>query len=325
MKQMIKPILRPIVALGAPFTYLSSLWLKAVLKVNDEELDSKRTRIGDDIFMHLGILPMLDQYYQPMINPKKHLTKSLREDRDLPGIDLNVTEQLQLLQKFNYNHELENLPLEKTEKTEFYYNNGAYQSGDAEYLYNIIRYFKPKRFIEIGCGSSTLMAAKAIQQNMAEDTNYTCRHTCIEPYEQPWLEKLGVEVIRERVEKVNTDIFLQLEANDILFIDSSHIIRPQGDVLFEYLQLLPVIKTGVLVHVHDIFTPKDYLNEWVEKHILWNEQYLLEAFLSFNTHFRIIGALNYLSHHHRTKLTDKCPVFKTQPTREPGAFWMVRN
>ncbi|WP_369410476.1 class I SAM-dependent methyltransferase [Pontibacter qinzhouensis] len=58
-------------------------------------------------------------------------------------------------------------------------------------------------------------------------------------------------------------MFQQLEANDILFIDSSHIIRPQGDVLFEYLEVLPTLKSGVIVHVHDIFTPKDYLNEWV--------------------------------------------------------------
>ena len=71
---------------------------------------------------------------------------------------------------------------------------------------------------------------------------------------------MNVELIREKVEDMDLDIFKSLNRNDILFIDSSHIIRPQGDVLFEYLEILPVLKEGVIVHIHDIFTPKDYLN-----------------------------------------------------------------
>jgi hypothetical protein len=125
---------------------------------------------------------------------------------------------------------------------------------------------------------------------------------------------------------MDKSLFQKLGPNDILFIDSSHIIRPQGDVLFEYLELLPTLKSGVLIHVHDIFTPKDYLDEWVlDNHLLWNEQYLLEAFLTFNTQFKIIGALNYMSHHHRDQFAEKCPVFAKQPGREPGAFWMMRK
>jgi hypothetical protein len=97
-------------------------------------------------------------------------------------------------------------------------------------------------------------------------------------------------------------------------------------VLFEYLEILPELKHGVLIHVHDIFTPKDYLNKWIyDRHLLWNEQYLLEAFLSFNHEFRIIGALNYLTHNYQKEFADKCPIFNVQPWQEPGSFWMVRN
>jgi len=118
----------------------------------------------------------------------------------------------------------------------------------------------------------------------------------------------------------------QLKSNDLLFIDSSHIIRPQGDVLFEYLELLPTLKPGVLIHVHDIFTPKDYPDEWVYKnHYLWNEQYLLEAFMSFNSGFKIMGALNYLAHNYRNELAEKCPVFAKHEDGEPGAFWMIKQ
>ena len=86
------------------------------------------------------------------------------------------------------------------------------------------------------------------------------------------------------------------------------------------------MKSGVLVQVHDIFTPKDYLNEWVyEDHLLWNEQYLLEAFLTYNSEFKIIGALNYLTHNHRKEFAAKCPIFAKQQGREPGAFWMIKK
>jgi len=103
-------------------------------------------------------------------------------------------------------------------------------------------------------------------------------------------------------------------------------IRPQGDVLFEFLQILPIIKPGVLVHVHDVFTPRDYLKEWiVDIHCQWNEQYLLEAFLSCNSQFRILGAVNLLKRNHPEAIGKKCPVTAKIPTDQPGSFWMVRN
>ena len=312
-------ILKIILFIGTPLTFLSSVWLKFVKKAGPGKID-------DLIFMQLGILPVLDHYYQPMINPKKHLVRSLRDDRDLQGIDLNTQEQLDLLAKFNFNQELLKFPLRKKNEIEFYYDNNSYPPGDAEYLYNIVRHFKPGRIIEIGSGYSTLMVRNAIANNKLDNSNYTCHHICIEPYEQPWLEKIEVELIREKVECIEKSFFQQLKSNDLLFIDSSHIIRPQGDVLFEYLELLPTLKPGVLIHVHDIFTPRDYPDEWVyENHYLWNEQYLLEAFISFNSGFRIIGALNYLAHNYRDKFAEKCPVFAKQRDGEPGAFWMIKK
>ncbi|MES2381274.1 MAG: class I SAM-dependent methyltransferase [Bacteroidota bacterium] len=312
-------ILKVILLLGVPVTFMASLWLKFVKKAGTGKM-------GNRIFMQLGILPILDHYYQPMINPEKHLTKSLRDDRKLTGIDFNAEEQLNLLAQFNYNEELLTFPVNKQNNIAFYYNNSSYGSGDAEYLYNMIRHFKPNNLIEIGSGNSTLMVNNAIHANKLENTQYNCNHICIEPYEQPWLEKTSVNVIREKVETLDVSFFQQLEAGDILFIDSSHIIRPQGDVLFEYLELLPTLKSGVLIHVHDIFTPKDYLDDWIYKnHFLWNEQYLLEAFMTYNSEFKIIGALNYLSHNYRKEFADKCPVFAQQQGREPGAFWLRKK
>ena len=115
-----------------------------------------------------------------------------------------------------------------------------------------------------------------------------------------------------------------LEENDILFIDSTHVVRPGGDVLYEFLEILPTLRPGVLIHVHDIFTPRDYPDHWlIDKMLLWNEQYLLEAFLSFNDSFEVIAALYFLAHDHTEALCEAFPVFaKMHPRPEPGSFWM---
>ncbi|MEC4762102.1 class I SAM-dependent methyltransferase [Mycobacterium sherrisii] len=277
------------------------------------------------IFRAIGIFPLLDHYYEPLFNPA-HLRKPLNEDRNLAGIDWNSSEQLELLTKFRFNDELTKFPLDRQADQEFFYKNGFFESGDAEILYNMIRLFKPKRIVEIGSGQSTLLATEAIATNRREDPNYACEHVCIEPYEVAWLEQLDVSVVRKPVELMDLSLFSRLDENDILFIDSSHMIRPQGDVLFEYFEILPVLKSGVLIHIHDIFSPKDYLEEWVKSICFWNEQYLLEAFLSYNTEFKIISAVNYLKHHYPDELCKACPVLKTQlASREPGSFWLRRT
>lgn len=270
----------------------------------------------------VGVFPIRDHYYEPLFNDI-YIKGSLSDNRELPGIDWNVEYQLEILNKFSFNEELKDVPRDKTNELVFYMDNNAFGSGDAEYWYNIIRLKKPKTIIEVGSGFSTLMATKAIKKNSEEIVKYKCNHICIEPYEQPWLESLGVKVIRQKVENVDKQIFSKLGENDILFIDSSHIIRPQGDVLFEYLELIPSLNRGVIVHVHDIFSPKDYLDEWIRKEVkFWNEQYLLEAFLTSNNKWRIIGALNYLHHNHYEKLKEKCPFLKQD--REPGSFYMQK-
>lgn len=300
-----------------PFVLISSLILRYVRTRNLNEMELTRS-----IFYRIGIYPILDHYYEPLFNPKH--ANSIRISRNLPGIDLNDEGQISVLKQFSYNAELLSLPIEKKEELKFYYHNTNFGSGDAEYFYNIIRTFKPKKILEIGCGFSTLLAEEALLKNLNQ--GYNCEHICVEPYEMPWLEKLHVKVIRAKVEQLDRHIFESLESNDILFIDSSHMIRRNGDVVFEYLEIFPLLRTGVLVHIHDIFTPFDYPFEWLsEKVLFWNEQYLLEAFLSLNSGYEVIGALNYLKHKYFDELTDKCPILKNEPSREPGSFWLKKK
>lgn len=259
-------------------------------------------------------------YYEPTY-AEAHLPADTAKERPLPGVDLNPAMQLALLDRLNYGDELRGVPNAKLSDTEFGFDQAMYGPGDAEIYYSLIRHFRPRRIVEIGSGQSTLMALKAIAANRADDAAYACDVTCIEPYEMPWLEQVGVNVVRERVETVSLDRFAALGAGDMLFIDSSHVIRPYGDVLREFHEILPSLAPGVLVHVHDIFTPRDYPESWLRvQRRLWNEQYLLEAFLAFNPRFEVICAANWLKHNHWEALSRACPVM-TQ-AHEPGAFWM---
>jgi len=300
-----------------PFVYASAWLLKNVRRAGVHRLPKCKKAL-----LAVGVFPIRNHYYEPQFD---HRTPKipLSQDRILPGIDWNVGEQLEILSAFSFTQELSDVALEKSGGLEFYINNSAFKSGDAEYWYQLIRSFKPNRIIEVGSGNSTLIATKAVLKNSEQEPGYKCKHVCIEPYEKPWLEKAGVNVVRERVEDVGLSFFSELEENDILFIDSSHMIRPQGDVLFEYLELLPTLKKGVIVHVHDIFSPKNYLKKWLEDDVkFWNEQYLLEAFLSHNHSWKIIGSLNYLHHNHYETLKSVAPFLA--PDREPGSFYIRR-
>ena len=197
-------------------------------------------------------------------------------NRNLKSINLNEQNQLKLLENFNFKNELIELDLNKGSKDfNFYFGNGSFEKGDAEIYYQIIRYFKPKKIIEVGSGHSTLIAMEAIKKN--KDHNIDTTIKCIEPFENKWLENLNLEIIRKPLEQLDLNWNEELNENDI-FLDSSHIIRPDGDVVKFYLEILPNLKSGVIIHIHDIFTPKNYLANWTfDKVRLWNEQYLLEG------------------------------------------------
>lgn len=301
----------------APWIWLAAWLLKQIRRIGIHRLPAcRRTLMG------VGIYPLRNHYYEPKFD-HRYPRRPYSEDRSLPGIQWNVEGQLNWLNQFTRANELTDLPTEPTGDLAFYLNNGAFLSGDCEVWYQLVRATKPQRIFEIGSGHSTRMAIRALQRNRADDATYTCRHVCVEPYEMPWLEQSGVEVVREPVEDLPVTFFSQLEAGDILFIDSSHIIRPQGDVLFEYLELLPTLAAGVIVHVHDIFSPRDYLEKWLMKDIMfWNEQYLLEAFLTHNQVWKIVGALNFLHHNHYEALQAVAPNLR--PEREPGSMYLQK-
>ena len=318
LRKFFEPVYPVLDIVLSPFTLLASFLLFAIRKMRVANMP-----VSKWIFKKVGVFPITNHYYEPLFDDR-NLKLPFDRDRYLPGIRWNDQEQLNLLSKFQFQNELAAIPYKKAGTDfSFYYENPSIRAGDAEYLYCMVRHFMPSRIIEIGSGYSTLMVQKAISDTRRLNPGYKVEHICIEPYEMPWLEKTGVRVIRQLVENVQPDLFKSLGENDILFIDSSHMVRPQGDVLFEFLELLPSLQKGVIIHVHDIYSPRDYpKNLLVDNVMFWNEQYILEAFLSCNQEFEIIGALNYLKSHYAKEMYAKLPVLEKMKDQVPGSFWM---
>lgn len=262
-------------------------------------------------------------YYMPGVRADD-LYRDPQEPRDLPGIDWKRDEQIARLSWFRFADEFARFP--KSAKTgTSYHLSSAFPPPDGEVLYTFIRHLKPRRIIEIGSGNSTLLMLAAIEQNRKDDPGYACALQCVEPYAHPWLEKTGVTIERSRVERLGLDYFQDLEAGDFLFIDSSHVVRAQNDVVFEYLELLPRLKPGVLVHIHDIFSPRDYPRAWlIDNNRQWAEQYLMEAFLQFNPTYEVFFAVNDLAHAAPDAFYAACPMAAAMDHAKGGSMWLRR-
>ena len=262
-------------------------------------------------------------FYQP-IPDTQSLPESLwNRPSELVGIDMNDAMQLDLLRNHfpKFRHEYEQFPTEPTgERGRFYFNNGLFDGTDALVAYCMIRHFQPRLIIEVGSGFSSLVAAEAIARN--ENSALIC----IEPFPLDFLRQgfPGLHsLIEKKVEDIDLEFFSQLDSGDILFIDSSHTVKIGGDVNFLFLEVLPRLKPGVLVHFHDIFLPFDYRRDWVMDELrFWTEQYLLQAFLSFNSEFEVLMANSYLAHRY---MEDFKAAFSNSPSWGGGSFWMRRK
>jgi predicted O-methyltransferase YrrM len=324
LKRILKFGVRLTEIASLPLLLVSAGYFKLFRKIGVWRLPLTR-----DVMAQLGVFPLRDHYFDPLVTVSK-LSHPLGDDRPLAAIDMNVGGQLDLLHQLHYESELRTCPAHVYGgETERHGPNQYFYGGDADYYYSLIRLKRPKRIVEIGSGYSTLIALSAIEANRNEDPAVRCTITCIEPFENPWLADEGVTVIRSKVEALNLDLFSSMEAGDILFIDSTHVIRAQGDVLFEYFQILPSLASGVLIHIHDIFTPKDYPEDSLLNDFrFFNEQYLVEAFLSFNASFRIVAALHFLYHTQFEALQAHLPHVERLPSslrhRTPTSLWLER-
>lgn len=280
------------------------------------------------LLRHIGYTLITDHFYQPIPNRQEIMTYAGKE-RPLSSIEWHIDRQTEtvkyLLEK--YGLELNNEEIFSA----FGYSEGssALIGGDAEVLYAMVREKRPARIIEIGSGGSTKIIAAALKMNFIENSQKS-QLISIEPYPKDFLKDfanvskdfLEFSLLTQKVEAVDLSVFESLQTNDILFVDSSHVFKSGSDVEFEFLQVYPRLKTGVLVHIHDIFFPYDYPIEWnLKESRYWNEQYFLESFLQFNKKFKILASLSMVSYHDNSVFLDNINAYNE--VRLPGSFWMV--
>ncbi|MGZ7188567.1 MAG: class I SAM-dependent methyltransferase [Halobacteriota archaeon] len=278
----------------------------------------------------IGLNITRNDFYSP-IPDLSELNNDLWSRRsELSGLNLDNSQQLELLTSFSstYKNEYNLFPREKTDAPyEYYVQNRAFESVDGEVLYCMIRRFKPQRIIEIGSGFSTRLIVNALLKNMEEDAQYDGSVTVIDPYSgdlKSIFPHFPLQLIRQKVEDTPLPVFDTLSEGDILFIDSSHVLKTGGDVAYEYLQILPRIKKGVIVHIHDIFFPAEYPRKWLfEESHFYNEQYLLQAFLAFNNSFEVLWPGHYMYLNHREEL--KKAFYLHEHAEKPSSFWIRKT
>jgi predicted O-methyltransferase YrrM len=269
-------------------------------------------------------------YYEPIPDTRELNPNLWLKHSKLAGINLNEKGQLGLLNEFvtEYKEEYERFPRTPTsDPYQYYVDNGLFESVDGEILYCMVRHFKPHRIFEIGSGYTTLLSAQAIIKNM-EEADHNCDLIAIEPYPReilvqgfPGLKALEIA----KVQDLPLSRFNDLRENDILFIDSSHVVKINNDVCYEFLEILPRIRKGVLVHIHDIFLPAEYPMGWILKEFrFWAEQYLLQAFLIYNNCFEVLWAGSFMHLNHPDKLESAFNSY-SRNTRWPGSFWIRRT
>lgn len=248
---------------------------------------------------------------------------------ELVGVDMRADEQRALIARLatQYGAEIAELPLEAPATPGgFYLRNDNFEGLDAQFAYAFVRELKPSRIIEIGSGWSTLVVAQAIGRNAAE--GWGSRMTCIEPYPRPFLRDAiarepEIEFLEAPVQDVPLERFDELGDGDVLFIDSSHVVRIGGDVTHECLEILPRLAVGVVVHLHDIFLPFEYPRDWIErKRWFWSEQYLVQAFLTCNDSFEVVWSSHLMALDHADELARRLPSFERD--RGAGSLWLRR-
>jgi hypothetical protein len=263
-----------------------------------------------------SVFPLV--FYSPFPVPSEVDVSRLKFRRALPGIDFPVPKSLELLGKLTrYSPEVAEFLEARTGDLTHWAE--TFPLSDSGTLYAMLRHLKPKRYIEVGCGYSTRCSTAALARNQQEGCG--CQSAFIEPYPPPYLTEttLPGEFIKKKVQDVPLERFQKLQAGDVLFIDTSHVIKVQNDVEWELLYILPLLESGVIVHIHDIFTPYDYPTEWLVVRGGGNEQYALECLLSGGDNWEVILPVHLLWREHPQLLRQV-----VDSDDRPGSFWFMK-
>lgn len=247
-----------------------------------------------------------------------------RDVSSCPGVDMREREQLELVDSLSLYYGELPFPESPDGSTRYYFENQFFCHGDAIVLYAMMRHFGPRRVIEVGSGFSSAVMLDTNERFLDK----AARFTFIEPYTERLLslitqdDRESCEILDSPVQDVDTAVFETLGSGDILFIDSSHVVKAGSDVPHLLFNVLPKLRAGVIVHFHDVFWPFEYPKEWLMAGTAWNEAYFIRAFLQFNDKFEVLLFNSYIAERHRELLRDRMPL----ALNNPGAsLWLRRS
>jgi predicted O-methyltransferase YrrM len=277
--------------------------------------------------LRAGLVVLPNHYYTPIAD--LHVLKRTKESwagrSSMSGIDIDIGRQaarlIEMVEPFEPEYR-GNRALREAVANGF---GPGFGYIEAQCLHGVLRSLKPKRIIEIGSGVSTFCAVKATALNSAEGC--PAEITCVEPYPSRYLLKSpDIRLITRKVQELPPSEFDRLESGDFLFIDSSHAVKPGGDVLYLYLEVLPRIKAGVVIQIHDIYFPYLYQRDILDALFQWTETALLQALLTNNPRLRILFSLSMLHYDAQVDLKKVFPEYLPVPDHDglgpvsPGHF-----
>jgi predicted O-methyltransferase YrrM len=270
-------------------------------------------------------------YYSPVVSVKEVRSDAARifdtSLRDLAGIDLNREGQLALVQQlaeFYGDQPFGEIP---REGLRYFFDNLWFARADALFLFCIIRLLRPRQIIEIGSGFSSAVMLdtnerffdRSMQLSFIEPDSRRLRALLRERDHQ------SVGIIEQRVQHLDPSFVDKLEARDILFVDSSHVSKAGSDVNHILFELLPRLKSGVIIHFHDVLYPFEYPRRWFELGVSWNEPYLLRAFLQYNSQFTIRLWNDFVMRFHTDTLQKLMPLCVDRPSfGVGGSLWLQK-
>lgn len=259
-------------------------------------------------------------YYSPVPDLRELRDEDWDRRSELYGLDFDLDAQLELCRTDLAGSlaEIAGL-LARGPVGAFALENPSYSSVDAELLWAIIRSRRPDRVLEVGSGNSTLMIAAASDANRRDGHPLT--HVVCDPHPRSGAAAAADELLATRAQDVPWERFAELQAGDVLFVDTTHTVRLAGEVNAIVLDVLPRLAPGVLVHFHDIWLPFEYHRVLLEMFgWYWNEQYLLQAFLAENPRYRVLLAAQALVREHPAEIRRLIPSYTGE--NYPTAFWI---
>lgn len=229
--------------------------------------------------------------------------------QDIPNKLKNFDENFgfNINDKTDYNYIVNFLGKNKVEEANknifnYYLCNGSFEWMDGRMLYYFMYLARPSKIIEVGSSDSTLLI-----YNTKKILNLNTQIICIDKNPHSIIKKLSenneIILIEDDLVNVELKLFETLNKNDILFIDSSHTVKMNSDVMFYFGTIFPILKSGVIIQIHDIFLPYEYPLGWINNGVFWNEQYLLYIFLQNTQRIRVLFSNNYAKYKFSNKLS----------------------